>query len=293
MRSGALGDTLTLMPAIELIKKEVEIILVGRLPGIEILRPYVSQTIDFEMGGWHHLFHDRSDIQINFDLSPPDKIIIFTAMRKRFLMDNIKRLCPESDIFIYPPFPDEKSPFHISWYVADCLSSSGLACDPDVAISQAYSRALLKENTENIKRGDWILIHPGSGSKKKNLPPGFWLELIQRFLPRNVRVLFGPAEEEIFPVFRNALDRKGVGFITFPEISELIRVLAECRLYIGHDSGVTHLSAMLGTKTIALFKSSNPAIWRPLGPNVILMQNEIRQIKMDTLINLITDQDSE
>jgi len=41
---------------------------------------------------------------------------------------------------------------------------------------------------------------------------------------------------------------------------------------VGHDSGITHLAAMLGAPTIALFKHSSVAQWRPLGPTVQVIE---------------------
>jgi ADP-heptose:LPS heptosyltransferase len=43
-------------------------------------------------------------------------------------------------------------------------------------------------------------------------------------------------------------------------------------LYVGQDSGVTHLAAMIGAPTIALFRHSSVAQWRPLGPRVKVIE---------------------
>jgi len=48
-------------------------------------------------------------------------------------------------------------------------------------------------------------------------------------------------------------------------------LLKKASLYIGHDSGITHLTAMLGIPTICLFKNSDPLQWAPLGPDVTVI----------------------
>ena len=48
----------------------------------------------------------------------------------------------------------------------------------------------------------------------------------------------------------------------------MLSILGNTSLYIGHDSGVTHLAAMLGTNTIAIFKDSSVEQWCPLGPSL-------------------------
>jgi ADP-heptose:LPS heptosyltransferase len=48
--------------------------------------------------------------------------------------------------------------------------------------------------------------------------------------------------------------------------------LAGARLYIGNDSGITHLAAAAGTPVLALFGPSDPAVWAPRGPHVRAVQ---------------------
>jgi heptosyltransferase-3 len=48
--------------------------------------------------------------------------------------------------------------------------------------------------------------------------------------------------------------------------------LRKACLYLGHDSGITHLAAMLGIPTVALFTESNAVQWHPLGPAVQVVQ---------------------
>jgi ADP-heptose:LPS heptosyltransferase len=44
--------------------------------------------------------------------------------------------------------------------------------------------------------------------------------------------------------------------------------LARCDVFIGNDAGTTHLAAALGLHVVALFRSTDPEVWRPLGPRV-------------------------
>ncbi len=49
----------------------------------------------------------------------------------------------------------------------------------------------------------------------------------------------------------------------------MARVLSRCRLYIGNDSGLTHLAAAVGQpEVLALFGPTDPRVWAPLGPQV-------------------------
>ena len=124
-----------------------------------------------------------------------------------------------------------------------------------------------------------ILLHPGSGDKKKNHPPEFWLKLLEclgqkaAFQGLTRVVLLGPAEEEACSFFKKSMKSFGAEICFCPEKRNLTCMLTHAALYIGHDSGITHLAAMLGTPTIALFKGSDANQWGPLGPCVRVIQD--------------------
>lgn len=51
-----------------------------------------------------------------------------------------------------------------------------------------------------------------------------------------------------------------------PPTEALAGVLAKARAYLGGDSGVSHLAALCGTPTLALFGPvSGPERWAPMG----------------------------
>jgi ADP-heptose:LPS heptosyltransferase len=51
---------------------------------------------------------------------------------------------------------------------------------------------------------------------------------------------------------------------------ELGTWLASASVYIGNDSGVSHLAAAVGTPVVALFGPTDPAIWAPRGERVAI-----------------------
>jgi ADP-heptose:LPS heptosyltransferase len=53
----------------------------------------------------------------------------------------------------------------------------------------------------------------------------------------------------------------------------LASLLRRCSAYLGNDSGVTHLAALVGVPTVALFGPSDPALWSPLGSRVTVLRS--------------------
>jgi hypothetical protein len=101
------------------------------------------------------------------------------------------------------------------------------------------------------------IIHPFSASAKKNWPLENFQELAR--LLGGVEWTCGP-EEELDAARR------------FGGLDELARWIAGARLYIGNDSGITHLAAAVGTPVLALFGPTDPAIWCPAGRHVRWMR---------------------
>ena len=121
---------------------------------------------------------------------------------------------------------------------------------------------------------DIIGFHPGSGSTRKNWPPGNWIDVmvkIRQLHPRiNWRVITGEAETGRLGAIYQAMD--DVGLLWEPwhelELTRLARLLKGCRGFLGHDSGVSHLAAACGVSCRLLFGPTDPAVWAPLGDHV-------------------------
>ena len=103
----------------------------------------------------------------------------------------------------------------------------------------------------NIAREDqgFIAIHPYSGSRKKNWP--HFAELAGK-IGAPVRFCVGP--EQSWP-----------GAVRYENLYDLAKWLAAATLYIGNDSGITHLAAAVGIPVIAIFQASDRSIWEPRG----------------------------
>ena len=55
------------------------------------------------------------------------------------------------------------------------------------------------------------------------------------------------------------------GAIRIPNLYDLACWLAGAKVYLGNDSGISHLAAAVGTPTLALFTATKPRDWSPRG----------------------------
>jgi ADP-heptose:LPS heptosyltransferase len=55
--------------------------------------------------------------------------------------------------------------------------------------------------------------------------------------------------------------------------------LSGAALYLGNDSGITHLAAACGVRTMAIFRASDPRVWAPRGTGVrVLVRPEATEV---------------
>jgi ADP-heptose:LPS heptosyltransferase len=135
----------------------------------------------------------------------------------------------------------------------------------------------------------YVVMHPGSGSRRKNWPAREWIAVLDRLLVTDdlrLVVTAGPADTEaVAELMRAAADRPVLRqrVSTLPEASleQLAAVIAQSALYLGNDSGVSHLAAAVGTPTLAVFGPTDPAIWRPRGRRVRVLGGTVPEPSAD------------
>ena len=272
IRPAALGDTLMLAPALANAREWEEVIVAGRRPGIDFLRALVSCCLDFEGPGWHALFMEAPEPGLALPVTTVDRVIAFLSDRQGVMRTNLERFFPGASIAVLPGYPDEKDDVHVAFYLARAMEEAGLPVHAEKAMKDALIRPLLLSGHRLRLRS---VFHPGSGGAQKNHPPEFWMNLVRAFGQRIPAVkelpvvLLGPAEEKLLPLFS---EDKKVEVLLSPDSERLSLLLQESLLYVGQDSGITHLAAMLGAPTIALFRHTSVAQWRPLGPGVKVIE---------------------
>ena len=116
------------------------------------------------------------------------------------------------------------------------------------------------------------LVHPGSGSIHKCMKPKAVASILQWLDQRGMYplLLAGPDDYDIVQDVLTHSSTKPFLLKDLP-LSLLAGVLAHVGLYIGHDSGVTHLAALLGVRTIAVFGPTDRHRWAPRGTHVTIV----------------------
>ncbi len=120
-------------------------------------------------------------------------------------------------------------------------------------------------------RGEPIaVLHPGATKDYKQWPVSAFAEIARVLHNRGMTVVVTGAGRrdgetierlatEVSAPFVNLHDRLSLG--------ALMALFQRARLFLGNDTGPTHLAAACGLPTFAIFGPSNDALWAPLGDN--------------------------
>jgi heptosyltransferase III len=121
-----------------------------------------------------------------------------------------------------------------------------------------------------------LAFHPGSGSERKNWPMANWIVLTRELAQQtdvSLLIVGGEAEADKLSRIAAAFPRPGAEVAFNWPLAKLAERLAGCSAFVGHDSGITHLSAALGLRTVALWADTPEAVWRPRGDHVTLLRH--------------------
>lgn len=112
-----------------------------------------------------------------------------------------------------------------------------------------------------------VAIHPGSGSAAKNWPVENWRQLVRRLLADSsdihVAVIGGEADAPVLAALRDLAVQERVVFWENLDLADLAGRLAGAQLYLGHDTGISHLAAAAGAPSLLLFGPTDPGVWSP------------------------------
>lgn len=273
---GALGDFICFLPALRALASTAPVDLFARTEfgaiaprGVvveSLERPEIGQL--FQRGPWQ-------DERTRRFFRTYDRVYSWLGSRDANFVAGLGAVLGlRSRVF---PFRPGVPGCHQTDHYLACLK---LASDGD-------RRPLVELATETVRWADdfWtrhrlqsrrvLALAPGSGAREKNWPVesfGGVVEWWQRTRGGAVLVLLGPVEDE----------RGGNGPLTGADaiaremsLAQLAALLARADIYLGNDSGVSHLAAALDIRTVVLFGPSDPVQWAPRGAKVTLVRRGI------------------
>jgi heptosyltransferase-2 len=274
VRGGAIGDFLMTLPAIGALRErwpEAHIEILGYPHIIELARGryYANAVQPIEARAMAGFFVPSGilDPTLMKYFGSFNLVISYLFDPGSVFADNVRQ-CGVRQVVEASARPSHERGMHAAEHYCKPLES--------LAIYATQSRPRLFPNDEDrasaarflqgVAREPLVVLHPGSGSEKKNWPAekfaalGRWLvnELAVELL-----VVHGEADDAAVRRLMELLAPGCATVVRGLKLTELAAVMERCALFLGNDSGVTHLAAAVGTPTVAFYGPASLQIWEP------------------------------
>jgi ADP-heptose:LPS heptosyltransferase len=120
-----------------------------------------------------------------------------------------------------------------------------------------------------------VAVHSGSGSRHKCLNPVVTAHVVDSLAGDGYTpfLVSGPADLTLTAEVV-AHSRSRVAVLTGVDLPTMTGILSHVRLFVGHDSGLTHLAAALAVPLVACFGPTDPRRWKPLGSAAVVLTGE-------------------
>ena len=278
IRGGAIGDFILTLPAIKLLRdrfpqSRVEILGYPHIVALARNRFYADATHSIESRSLATFFAKGAALpaELSEYFGSFDLIVSYLFDPDGIFRNNLNRC----GIKMFLAGPSKLSGHeHAAIQLARPLEQIGLHLKNPAA--RIYPTDQDREFVQDMLGNSIppvIALHPGSGSVTKNWPIEKWKGLGEHLFStdRTALVLAGEADEERVRLLEAAWRDKPVRFaknLALPHLAALL----ETSLFVGHDSGVSHLAAAAGARSILLFGPTDPAVWAPANENVKVLR---------------------
>jgi heptosyltransferase III len=320
IRPGALGDTLLALPVLALARQQWpgrDLTLVARedIGHLALESQLTDHISDYRDASWSSIFREK--IPQGGAAQDPLQTLMRGSAVVAWLSDpdgivehNLRRLGARQ-VVLAQGRPDPTVIQHLALTLARGLVPLGLTSPHDYGdlIRRMPDRLTPSAGIERLdrqfqallnRRRPAVAFHSGSGGAAKRWPPPAFAGLIEASVRHgHLPILIsGPQDNDstqsITSTLSSTAARELQTVTNFP-LGRLNTLLQYCKAYVGNDSGITHLAALAGVPTVALFGPTNPDYWAPVGKRVRVlisptghMADITREATWDALISLLS-----
>jgi heptosyltransferase III len=300
IRGGAIGDFILTLPALKALRdsypaRHLEILAYKHIAALAENRFYADAVQSIEYGPLSGFFAKGADLdpELCAYFSSFEVVITYLFDPDRIFEENLARagaprivrgpakIRTGSHAARQLAWPVEELGISVTDYRARIFPS-----DDDIRFAAEF----LGRASRPV-----IALHIGSGSPQKNWPVDNWISLADYLLqktgsesvPPSLLVISGEADQVQYARFRERRTNQNILFAEALPLPKLAAVL-RTTVFLGHDSGISHLAAAAGANCTLLFGPTDPEIWAPFGDNVRVIRapkGNLANLRLETVLD--------
>ena len=297
IRGGAIGDFMLTLPALKALRDawpraHIEILGYKHIAVLAENRFYAQAVRSIEYGSLSSFFARNSELPAELAnyFASFDLIVSYLYDPDRIFENNLRR-CGVENLLCGPPKIVENAG-HAAHQLGRPIEEMGIrVVDLSEKVFPSIEDRQFASDFLRSLQQPIVAIHPGSGSKEKNWPLENWVALfsgtggfpaaegkngrLEKF--PSLVVISGEADKSQTEQLEREWKDRDVRFAKNLPLPHLAAVL-ERSIFIGHDSGISHLAAAAGANCVLLFGPTDPNVWAPRNKNVQVLSAPNRRL---------------
>jgi hypothetical protein len=287
---GALGDVLLAVPALRALREvsaptPVVLAAAPRIAGLLRALSEVDGEASLESLGLHRLFADEDPASVDAAahglLAHASSLICWFGAQDPAFVRRLTRLVPGATVSrsVGPELPVWR---HLLTTVAGARPSRRDPAAVSDALVGAGARLLTDAGWDS--RRPLALVQVGAGGLGKRWPPRAFaaiLDEMSRAVPLQVVLHQGPADGDAVMQVRSQLAQPAL-VLDEPPLPVLAGALRHAAVFVGNDSGVSHLAAAVDAPAVILFTAAMRR-WRPWARGAHIVEVSTGRIEAEDL----------
>jgi ADP-heptose:LPS heptosyltransferase len=262
---GALGDLLLALPALRLVRArhagaQLTLVVAGALVALARLVEVADEVVSLDAGDAAHLFGGE---ELPSWLGGRPTLYSWLGSGDATLRARLGRVTRAAHFHRVEQGPGER---HVASDYIRALGMVPASPEPPAPHVRPPLSALASDLLTSLAP-PVLAVHAGAGSRAKRWDNAGFVQVANwwRSAGGTTVIVAGPAEAGEAPMLGPPEARDW----PLPDVAAL---LAGVTLFLGNDSGISHLAAAVGAPGVVLFGPTDARRWRPLSAAIVALQ---------------------
>ena len=282
LRGGAVGDFVVTLPLLNALRcafpnEALDLVAHPAIASIASAVGLADAVHSIESASLSPFFSRNAPLPVDWSerFRAAARVISFLHDPDGVLVENVRRAGANSWV-AGPPRPIDGGGLAARQLAQPIERALGLSPGDPASFRLKLDCTAHEEAELSLVQAPWIALHPGSGSPRKNWPVARWIEVAQGLVEQRPNLRFviigGEADRAALQSIGGALAPGRIRIMEGAPLPQVAAWIAACEMFLGHDTGISHLAAATGIPCVLLFGPSDASVWLPPQPRVRKLQ---------------------